>query len=204
MTLLGALLAGVTAHELRKTACPLVFRTTPSALALPWWSDESATIVSCGCYVVGNIVFIVGSVLFFPRILESGGPVVRVLAVVLFVVGSIAFLAGAVIDLLVVRRSDLLTQDRMAERSADRRNTANAFIWRSLTSAQTLGDAASAIRNSFNRSMRTDDGMNGAPVDESAAAAAGGAALGRVSKASLMSADAAAERHIEMTISQRA
>ena len=36
-----------------------------------------------------------GQVFFFPRILEVGGPVIRISAVWLFVLGSVVFLAGA-------------------------------------------------------------------------------------------------------------
>ena len=37
------------------------------------WSDEDATVVSCRFNVVGNLVFIVGSVCFFPSVVDYGG-----------------------------------------------------------------------------------------------------------------------------------
>jgi hypothetical protein len=58
------------------------------------WSDEEATMLSCSLYVLGNVLFIIGSVFFFPRILEAGGPIIRLTAVWLFVLGSCIFLAG--------------------------------------------------------------------------------------------------------------
>merc|ERR1719353_2490668 len=61
--------------------------------------------LSCCMYVLGNVTFIVGSVLFFPRILAAGGPVIRLSAVWLFVLGSVIFFLGALIDLLVVLRA---------------------------------------------------------------------------------------------------
>jgi hypothetical protein len=96
LVLLAALLGVLTAYEMRKTAAPS---------AAGRWSDEEATMLSCGAYVVGNVTFIVGSIMFFPRILEAGGPVIRLSAVWLFVLGSCVFLAGALIDLLVVLRA---------------------------------------------------------------------------------------------------
>jgi hypothetical protein len=153
MTLLGALLAALTAAELRKTSTPLVFRTAPSTLSLPWWTDEGATIVSCGCYVLGNIVFIAGSVMFFPRVLLSGGDPVRVTAVVLFVFGSFLFLGGAAIDLLVVLRAGTMEQDASAARANDGRSAQNAYIWKTITQhgqqgAQADGATASPTHRS--------------------------------------------------------
>jgi hypothetical protein len=108
-TLLGALLAAFTASELQKTSQPLSFkRMPPPLLALPSWSDEAATVASCMLYVVGNLAYIVGSVFFFPRILEIGGEIIRVLAVLLFLIGSVVFTLGALVDLIVVARQPLL------------------------------------------------------------------------------------------------
>lgn len=98
LVLLAAVLGAMTAYEMRKTA-PVGMRGPHS------WSDEEATMLSCAMYVLGNVLFIGGSILFFPRILEAGGPVIRLSAVWLFVLGSAVFLAGAIIDLLVVLRT---------------------------------------------------------------------------------------------------
>jgi len=131
LVLLAALLGALTAAEMQQTAA-----------IRSGWSDEEATLLSCGFYVVGNLAFIVGSVLFFPRILEAGGPPVRMSAVLLFVagaprslcspatalraatlsnpprniptVGSLVFLAGALIDLLVVMRAAAAERRRSA------------------------------------------------------------------------------------------
>jgi hypothetical protein len=77
LTLLAALLGALTAYEMRKTALPNGFYVG----CLPWplsrRSDEEATMMSCSMYVLGNVLFIVGSVFFFPRILEAGGVVIR-------------------------------------------------------------------------------------------------------------------------------
>ena len=86
LVLLAALLGTLTAYEMRKTAHPC---------AAGRWSDEEATMLSCAMYVLGNLTFIVGSVFFFPRILEAGGPVIRLSAVWLFVLGSVIFFFGA-------------------------------------------------------------------------------------------------------------
>ena len=86
LVLLAALLGTLTAYEMRKTAQPC---------AAGSWSDEEATMLSCAMYVLGNLTFIVGSVFFFPRILEAGGPAIRLSAVWLFVLGSVIFFAGA-------------------------------------------------------------------------------------------------------------
>jgi len=103
LVLLAALLGALTAAEMQQTAA-----------IRSGWSDEEATLLSCGFYVVGNLAFIVGSVLFFPRILEAGGPPVRMSAVLLFVAGSLVFLAGALIDLLVVMRAAAAERRRSA------------------------------------------------------------------------------------------
>ena len=107
LTLLGALLAATTAGEMMKTAEPVVFGPSAPLLALPFWSDEAATIVSCSFYVGGNVVFITGSIFFFPRVLEAGGPVIRYSACILFVLGSMLFVLGAFIDVIVLVRTGL-------------------------------------------------------------------------------------------------
>jgi hypothetical protein len=81
--------------------------SNPCASALPFWSDEAVTIVSCSFYVGGNVVFITGSIFFFPRILEAGGPVIRYSACMLFVLGSVLFIIGALIDVIVLVRTGL-------------------------------------------------------------------------------------------------
>jgi hypothetical protein len=96
--------------RVQKTALPVRFETQPSKLLLPFWTDEGATIVSCTLYVVGNILFIVGSVCFFPKVIAIGGEAIELLAVVLFIVGSCLFTTGAVIDLIVIYRAPRLVR----------------------------------------------------------------------------------------------
>ena len=62
LTLAGALLAMLTAFEMKRTALPMRFIAPPPALMLPFWTDEGATIASCSFYVFGNLLFITGSV----------------------------------------------------------------------------------------------------------------------------------------------
>jgi len=113
LVLLAALLGALTAYEMRKTA---------DIGAKGRWSDEEATMLSCSLYVLGNVEFIVGSIFFFPRMLEAGGPAIRLSAVWLFVLGSVVFLLGALIDLLVVMRAVA------AERAARERRGAESGV----------------------------------------------------------------------------
>jgi len=62
---LGALLAAFTAVELRKTAEPHYFEKKWWWL---WWcSDESAQVISCVLYMLGNANFAAGSICIFPK-----------------------------------------------------------------------------------------------------------------------------------------
>ena len=110
LTLSGALLAMLTAFEMRRTALPIRFAKPPSRLLLPSWSDEGATIASCSLYITGNVMYIIGSVCFFPRVIEIGGWLIELSAVLLFVGGSIVFTLGAIIDLIVVARAPFLAR----------------------------------------------------------------------------------------------
>ena len=107
LTLLGASLAAATAWELRKTSQKFVHS---ERWLLGCLGDEEATLVSCALYILGSLIFIVGSVLFFDDVLDALAPTYGVapvrLAVVLFVAGSAVFLLGALIDVIVVVRSD--------------------------------------------------------------------------------------------------
>ena len=114
LTLSGALLAMHTANELRRTALPMHFVAPQPAYCLPSWSDEKATLVSCSLYVLGNILFIIGSVFFFPRIIAIGGIAIEICAVLLFIVGSACFLTGAIVDLVVIARSHRLIRPSSA------------------------------------------------------------------------------------------
>ena len=79
LTLAGALLAMLTSFEMKRTALPLQFRQQPPpCVLLPSWTDEGATIASCSLYVAGNLIFITGSVCFFPRVIEIGGVAIEV------------------------------------------------------------------------------------------------------------------------------
>lgn len=140
LTLAGALLAMLTAFEMKRTAMPMRFIRPPPALMLPFWTDEGATIASCSLYVGGNLVFITGSVrgvtatpctqitisaslpsqltwwpcpaqvCFFPRVIAIGGVLIEMLAVLLFIFGSILFTLGAIIDLIVIMRAPRLVR----------------------------------------------------------------------------------------------
>ena len=87
------------------------------------------------------------------------------LALVLFIMGSLCFLAGAIIDLLVLHRSGQMTQDHAAERRTDATSSLNAFIWRSLSGhpvsvqlTEMSSQTASAIRNSLSgKSPQVDE-----------------------------------------------
>lgn len=69
ISFLAAGLAACTAHELRKTAEP--FQPPHKRLLdLWWWSDEDAHMFSCLLYMLGNLLFAVGSVLFFPIVYD--------------------------------------------------------------------------------------------------------------------------------------
>ena len=96
LMLAGALLALLTAFELRRTALPLQFVAPPPRYLVPFWSDEQAQIASCSLYVAGNVVFILGSVLFFPRVLEAAADAAVVVEIV-----------------FVVAVSDMLEESRM-------------------------------------------------------------------------------------------
>ena len=72
LTLAGALLAMLTAFEMKRTALPMRWTTPPPRICLPWWTDEAATVASCSLYVAGNIIFIIGSICFFPKVIEQG------------------------------------------------------------------------------------------------------------------------------------
>lgn len=126
---LGAFLAASTAYELRKTAESSSY-PRDSCLNLYCWTDEAAQIVSCSLYMVGNVLFLAGSIFFFPPLYVASqtldahlfvsvplaGAVnvtVNVVdddrflraAVGVFVAGSLFFIIGATIDLLALLRS---------------------------------------------------------------------------------------------------
>ena len=114
LTLAGACLAMFTASELRKTAVPMRFVKPPPLLMLPFWTDEGATIISCSLYVVGNVLYIIGSVCFFPKIYHHFGEPIEWTGAVLFVIGSMLFTKGAVIDIIVLARGSLLVRPDFA------------------------------------------------------------------------------------------
>ncbi|KAL1524943.1 hypothetical protein AB1Y20_019819 [Prymnesium parvum] len=151
LTLLGAVLAAVTAHEMMKTAQPLVFSSSTPCIALPFWSDEEATIASCAFYVGGNLTFISGSILFFPRILEAGGSLIRLLACLLFIFGSILFILGALIDLIILVRAYVvqtkkLPRWRVAKRKDGRGKNAGGIELRPICDAPTQPANAGVTR----------------------------------------------------------
>jgi len=111
ISFLGALLAAFAARESKKTREPYHFPPSAGTVALWWWGDEDAQVVSCSLYMLGDLIFAVASVCFFPKILFAGNLLVEGqylaerAAIVLLVVGSVVFIAGATIDLLVLLRA---------------------------------------------------------------------------------------------------
>jgi len=79
-------------------------------------SDEMYTIISCSLYILGDIIYAIGSILFFPdqfgiltsynvTALVSYRAIAYQSSIILFIVGSIVFLVGSGIDLYVVTRT---------------------------------------------------------------------------------------------------
>jgi len=83
-------------------------------------SDEMYTIISCSLYILGDIIYAIGSILFFPEqysvlynvtalysftALYSYQSIAYRPSIILFIVGSIVFLVGSGIDLYVVTRT---------------------------------------------------------------------------------------------------
>ena len=101
----GALLAMLTAFEMRRTAIPMRFVSPPPRYLLPFWNDEHATVVSCSLYLIGNFMFIIGSVFFFPKVIQAGGVTIEILAVLLFVGGSALLTVGGIVDYVVIVRA---------------------------------------------------------------------------------------------------
>ena len=92
------------------------------------WSDEDYQILSCSLYMIGDVIYAVGTVFFFPKIiikdhmLVMGGPIYERAAVILFVIGSVLFIVGAAIDLVVlirVRPFSCFEQKSEAEKNQD-------------------------------------------------------------------------------------
>lgn len=106
---LGAFLGMFSAFELRKTAG--MQRFEPRWWFLYWWSDEDSQIFSCSMCMVGNVLFAAGSICFFPKMAFVGGYVIEderlstVAATFCFIIGSAFFVAGAMVDLLVLVRA---------------------------------------------------------------------------------------------------
>jgi len=127
VSFLGAFLAASTAYELKKTAEPVSY--PPGVFTMPSLSDEDAQMISCALYMLGDLFYAVGSIFFFPLMyskqvngmataftgsvinMDTGdvveiGHVAELPAVVLFILGSVIFVAGALIDLLALLRSN--------------------------------------------------------------------------------------------------
>jgi len=119
---LGALLAAFTAVELRKTAEPHYFE---KKWWLLWWcSDESAQVISCMLYMLGNANFAAGSICIFPKMHFLGGLVIEdehlsdQAATVLFVIGSAVLVMGAAIDYVVFVRQPYRHASKPTEKSS--------------------------------------------------------------------------------------
>jgi len=79
-------------------------------------SDEMYTIISCSLYILGDVIYAIGSILFFPHniLLQTPTNLTAVFSyeaiayrssIILFITGSIIFLIGSSIDLYVVART---------------------------------------------------------------------------------------------------
>lgn len=93
-------------------AAPTEQKPTRIAKLSKRWSDEDAAILTCALYMIGAIIFAVGSVFYFPKTIigrhnaiYEGPPLLEKAAVVLFVIGSIIFTVGASIDMFVLIRA---------------------------------------------------------------------------------------------------
>lgn len=111
INVLAAALATASALDMRKMA-PVEVQFDSTRIM-----DETFTVASCLLYIVGDCTFTVGSVLFFPVMMEGGrlrpilfktvvemGAINYKAAIGLFIVGSIIFMVGSLIDLYVVLR----------------------------------------------------------------------------------------------------
>lgn len=115
VSLTGAILAASTAHEAKKTRATRPPSYYPKEegrfFTLWWWGHEDAQIYSCALYVVGDVIYSVGSILYFPKIFVKNTNLVldkshisEKAAVILFIIGSVVFVIGSTIDLLVLLR----------------------------------------------------------------------------------------------------
>jgi len=79
-------------------------------------SDEMYAIISCSLYILGDVIYAIGSILFFPHniLLQTPTNLTAVFSyeaiayrssIILFITGSIIFLIGSSIDLYVVART---------------------------------------------------------------------------------------------------
>ena len=168
LTLAGALLAMLTAFEMRRTALPLRWASPPPCHVLPSFTDENATILSCSLYVVGNAVFIIGSVCFFPKIATT--LLIETLAVMLFVFGSILFTTGAVIDLIVIWRAPRLLRPASAPQLRGLSLGSSKGLGRSKVGVASHGGSASG--NKHYRPMSEDGDGGGVELTGGAAARA--------------------------------
>ena len=125
----------------------------PSLLRRVCWltlSDEEATVLSCVLYLVGNTLFVCGTLLFFPDILrrarefEVGWDVpLENGAVFFFASGSVVFTLGAGVDLGVVVRS--------GRREHARSDGDNSSLWWHCSShkkgvGEDVGEASKLVR----------------------------------------------------------
>lgn len=100
--LIGSVNAAGTAYEMVRTAPKQLYPR--KCWKLHWWTDEQATIWSCRATAVGNFAFIVTCTVGFPTIVHTFGMPGRWARYACSKIGALLFLAGALIDLLIIVR----------------------------------------------------------------------------------------------------
>jgi len=104
--LVGALLGQYIGKELALTCSPFRynFALGKHRHHLYWWSDEEIVVASCNVLILGTVLFVVGTVFFFPGYPEWLHEGLEYTATVLFILGSICFLVSAIFDFLRLNR----------------------------------------------------------------------------------------------------
>lgn len=105
--LFGAWLGKNVGQELLLTGQPLKYNFARGKHRhhLYWMSDEQINVLSCDILIWGTVLFVLGTVLFFPGFPESITPYFEYVACILFLAGSCCFVGSAVVDYLRLHRS---------------------------------------------------------------------------------------------------
>jgi len=104
--LFGAWLGKNVGQELALSGQPLKYNFARGKHRhhLYWWSDEQINVVSCDILIAGTILFVFGTILFFPEYPTSLSPLIDYVACSMFLLGSACFVASAVVDYLRLHR----------------------------------------------------------------------------------------------------